>query len=98
MKITTESGSVYNIDDSGICTKTDKDGNRIDAFKPFIIIPVPNHIKLAKGIYTLPQGEPVVGQRLYISGLSTWWLTTPVVLIEECQKRYNSNSAGNPPG
>jgi hypothetical protein len=82
MKITTESGSVYNIDDSGICTKTDKDGNRIDAFKPFIIIPVPDHIKLVKEIYTLPHGKPVVGQRLYLSGLDVWWLTTPVVSVE----------------
>lgn len=82
MKITTESGSVYDIDDYGMCVKTDKHGRRVDMFKPLVVIPVPDEVKIVKEIYTLPQGEPVVGKRLYISGLNTWWLTTPVVSVE----------------
>jgi hypothetical protein len=83
VKITTKTGSVYSIDDHGICIKTDKDGNRIDSFKPLVMIPVPDHINLLKEVYTLPHGDPVVGQRLYLSGLNVWWITTPVVSIEE---------------
>jgi len=82
VKITTETGSVYNIDEHGICVKTDKDGNRIDAFKPYVVIPVPDDVKNLKEVFSLPQGEPVVGQRLYISGLDNWWLTTRVVKVE----------------
>jgi hypothetical protein len=98
MRITTETGSVYDIDKYGMCIKTDKNGKRIEMFKALVIIPVPDGVKLVKEIYTLPQGEPIIGQRLYLSGLDTWWFTTPVVSIEECQKRYNSNNAGNSPG
>ena len=97
-KVVTTSGSVYEINESGICVKTDKDGKHVDAFKPLVVIPVPDHIKFGREIYTLPQGEPIIGQRLYLSGLNTWWLTTPVVSIEKSQKRYNSNNAGNSPG
>lgn len=82
MKITTETGSVYDIDDHGICVKTDKDGNRIDAFKPFTMIPVPDTVRTFEEIFSLPHGDPVVGQRLYISGLQVWWLTTIVVSVE----------------
>jgi hypothetical protein len=82
MKITTETGSVYDIDKYGMCIKTDKNGERIDMFKLLVTIPVPHHVKLVKEIYTLPQGEPIIGQRLYLSGLNTWWLTTPVVSVD----------------
>lgn len=82
MKIVTETGSIYNIDDHGICVKTDKDGNRIDAFKPFTMIPVHNDVRTLKEVFTLPEGDPVVGKRLYISGLQVWWLTTTVVSVE----------------
>lgn len=83
MRITTETGSVYNIDDHGICVKTDKDGNRIDAFKPFTMIPVPDGTKTLKDVRELPHGDPIIGQRLYLSGLNVWWLTTNVVSVEE---------------
>lgn len=83
MKITTETGSVYNIDEHGICVKTDKNGNRIDAFKPFIMIPVPDGTKTLKDVLELPHGDPVIGQRIYISGLDNWWLSTAVVKVEE---------------
>jgi len=83
MKITTETGSVYDLSDSGICTKTDAEGRRVDAFKPFVVKPVPDHVTTLKEVYELPDDYPVVGQRMYISGLNTWWLTTRVVLVEE---------------
>jgi hypothetical protein len=82
MRITTETGSVYDIDDHGICIKTDKDGRRVDAFKPLVMVPVPNKIRTLKEIYALPLGEPIVGQRLYISGIDNWWLSTRVVSVE----------------
>jgi len=82
MKITTETGSVYDIDDNGICIKTNAEGRRIDAFKPFIIKPVPDHVTTLGEVYGLPEGNPVVGQRMYISGLNTWWISTPVVGVE----------------
>jgi hypothetical protein len=82
MKITTETGSIYNIDDHGICVKTDKDGNRIDSFKPLVMIPVPSTVKTFEEIFSLPHGNPVVDQRLYISGIQVWWLTTRVVEVE----------------
>lgn len=82
MKITTETGSVYEIGEAGICIKTDKYGNRIDAFKPLVMIPVPEHIDTMEELYKLPKGDPVVGQRLYISGIDVWWLTTYVVSVE----------------
>lgn len=82
MKITTETGSVYNIDEHGICVKTDKNGNRIDAFKPLVMIPVSEEVETLSDILKLPHAEPVIGQRLYLSGLNVWWLTTYVVSVE----------------
>jgi hypothetical protein len=83
VKITTETGSVYNIDDHGICVKTDKDGNRIDSFKPFTLKPVPDSVHSWQEVHEIPNSYPVVGQRMYIGGLNMWWLTTLVVSIEE---------------
>lgn len=83
MRITTETGSVYNIDEHGICVKTNKDGHRIDAFKPFVMIPVTEEVDTLGEIFKLPQGDPVIGKRLYISGLDGWWLTTYVVKVEK---------------
>lgn len=82
MKITTETGSVYTIDDHGICVKTDKSGRRIDAFKPFVMIPVTDEVETISDIRALPHGDPVVGCRLYLSGRNVWWLTTYVVSVE----------------
>lgn len=82
MKITTETGSVYEISESGICHKTDKDGKLVDAFKPFVISPVPEHVTTLKEVYELPQGDPVIGERLFLSGLNNWWLSTRVVSVE----------------
>lgn len=82
LKVTTETGSVYDINESGICLKTDKDGRSVDAFKPFCLKPIPDGVLTMGEVYDLPEGDPVVGQRMYISGLNTWWITTPVVSVE----------------
>jgi hypothetical protein len=82
IKIVTKTGSVYTINESGICLKTDKDGRSIDAFKPFCMKPIPKDVLTIGDVHALPDGEPVIGQRLYISGLNTWWVTTPVVSVK----------------
>ena len=82
MRVTTESGSVYEISEHGICVKTNSDGYRVDAFKAMTIKAVPDSASSWEDIYNTPDGDPVVGQRMYISGLNTWWLTTPVVKVE----------------
>jgi hypothetical protein len=83
MRITTETGSVYDLSGSGICVKTNAEGRRVDSFKPFTVKPVPDSVHSWQEVHEIPNGDPVVGQRMYISGLNTWWLTTPVVSIEE---------------
>lgn len=82
MKITTETGSVYDIDSRGVCRKTNKEGKLVDAFKPFYMAPVPDEVTTMAEVYELPQGDPVIGQRMYISGLNNWWLSTAVVSVE----------------
>jgi hypothetical protein len=82
MKITTETGSVYLIGDSGICEKIDKNGTVIDVFKPFVTKPVPDEAETFLDIVNLPPGDPVVGQRMYIAGLDIWWISTRVASIE----------------
>jgi hypothetical protein len=89
MIVTTESGSVYDIDENGVCLKKDSTGRVIDAFKPFHMAPVADDVKTLADIYGLPQGDPVVGQRFYISGLSCWWLSTPVVSVSYENKEKN---------
>jgi hypothetical protein len=83
MKITTKSGSVYKINDHGICTKYDKDGNAIDSFKAYVIKSVAADIKDFDQLLADPNDAPEVGKRMYISGLSVWWISTIVVSIEE---------------
>jgi hypothetical protein len=82
MKITTETGSVYEIDDHGICRKYDKSGECIDSFKVWYMVPVPNEVVSVKEIYDLPKGDPEIGKRLYIGGKDSWWVSTRVVSIE----------------
>jgi hypothetical protein len=81
MRVKTVTGSVYDISFSGVCIKYDLYGRRVDAFKPFIMKPVPDHVVNLEEIHSLPQGDPVVGQRLYLSGLKSWWVTTEVVSV-----------------
>lgn len=80
--ITTETGSTYNISSTGICLKKNKDGNPIDAFKIFCMKPVPENVKFVSEIFELDDGNPVIGQRLYLSGLNQWWISTPVVSVD----------------
>jgi len=89
MVVTTETGSVYDIDEYGICVKKDKDGILVDAFKPYHMAPVPEGITTLGDIYNLPQGEPVIGQRFYISGKDGWWLATRVVSVSYDNKERN---------
>jgi len=42
IKITTETGSIYKIDELGICKKFNKSGDWIDSFKVFIIKAIPD--------------------------------------------------------
>jgi len=83
-RITTETGSIYEIDSHGICKKFDKDGNWIDSFKALVTkaVPLDDNIKTWDDIRALPDSEPQVGERLYIGGRDTWWISTRVVSIE----------------
>jgi len=67
VKVETETGSVYEIDDHGICIKTNSDGVRVDAFKAFTIKAVPTSVETWDEIHETPNGHPVVGQCMYIS-------------------------------
>lgn len=82
MKITTETGSVYEIDEHGICRKYDASGECIDAFRAWYMAPVPNEVVSVEEVYDLPKGDPEVGKRLYIGGRDSWWVSTKVVSIE----------------
>jgi len=66
-----------------MCTKNNSQGERVDFFKAFAIKPVPDEVTTLAEIYELPTGNPVVGQRVYISGSSIWWISTRVVSVEE---------------
>jgi hypothetical protein len=83
MKITTETGSVYEIDDRLICRKYDKNGVGIDSFKVWYMKSVPDDVLTMSELYDLPKGDPEVGKRLYLGGRDSWWLSTRVVKIEE---------------
>lgn len=83
MRITTESGSVYEISPHGICVKTDSEGNRIDSFKVFSIKPISENVTEWADLLDIPNSRPEVGKRMYISGLNTWWVSTIVLKVEE---------------
>lgn len=82
MRILTKSGSVYEIDDSGILKKYDSSGRGIDAWKIYQMKAVPLDVVDIKEIWDMPSSEPEVGKRLYVGGKDGWWLSTPVVRIE----------------
>jgi hypothetical protein len=83
MKITTETGSVYEINDGRVCHKFNKEGIVIDAFKVFYMRVVPDGVLSMKEVYELPEGDPEVGKRLYLGGKDSWWFSTRVVKIEK---------------
>jgi len=83
MKITTETGSIYDINrDSLLCQKY-SDGKLVDAFKAYFMRSVPDSITSVEEIYELPEGDLKLGDRLYISGKDNWWISTKMVRIEE---------------
>lgn len=82
MKIATETGSIYDIDDHGICRKYGKDGELIDSFKVFYKCAVPDEVTTTTELYQLPRSEPEIGKRLYIGGMNDSWISTKVVSIE----------------
>lgn len=82
MKVHTESGSVYEIDERGIMTKYSADGHAIDAWKIYQMKAVPADVKDMKEVWDMPQSEPEIGKLLYVGGKDGWWLSTPVVRIE----------------
>lgn len=81
-KITTKSGSVYRIQ-GGRCAKNDN--------IMFTLIKEPycidkEDLKDAtswKDIFEAPQNPIQVGMLLYVHGRDEWWLSTPIVSIEE---------------
>jgi hypothetical protein len=82
MKITTESGSVYEIDERGIMTKYNAEGRGIDAWKIWQMKAVPTDVRDMKEVWDLPYSEPEIGKLFYVGGKDGWWLSTPVVRIE----------------
>jgi hypothetical protein len=81
MKVTTTSGSVYDIS-HGMCTKYSAEGERLDTFKVYGIKPFTPPI-LLKDIHDLPDGKPQIGMCIYIWGRDITWCSTPVISIEE---------------
>jgi hypothetical protein len=81
MKITTETGSKYLIND-GFCTKIDINGKHVDSFKIWSMKPVPNVDVTLLEVLEMPEGEPKIGERLYVSGKETWWVSTKIVSVE----------------
>ena len=81
MKITTKSGSVYDIS-HGICKKYTSDGELVETFKVYGIKPFNTPIKRNE-IYDLPDGDPKVGMCIFIWGRDVSWYSTPIVSIEE---------------
>jgi hypothetical protein len=82
MVITTETGSSYQIEDSGICKKRDSAGRFVSVFKVIRMTRVPDSAESMEDILSMFPEEPAVGSRVYISGLNEWWLSTRVVAIE----------------
>lgn len=89
MLIATETGSTYDINpDSLVCHKRNKAGQHVDTFKAFAIKTVPEHVTSFAQLHEIPnlnirEEFPKVGDRLYVSGINIWWLSTPIVSISE---------------
>lgn len=83
MKITTESGSRYEIEDGGVCRKYNSNGTLMDSFKVFFKKAVPTTVTSLGEVWDYPNRDPEVGMLLYIGGKDGWWLSTEVISIEE---------------
>lgn len=81
-KITTEAGSVYNIDEHGICRKVGSDGTLVSVFKAWSIKKVPDEVETMDEVWKLEDSEPEIGYRMYIAGRDEWWVSTKVSEVE----------------
>lgn len=86
MRIITETGSTYTINERGICIKHDSSGRGIDAYKVYITKAIPEEVSSMQEVHALPESKPEVGKRLYVGGKDGWWLSTLVVSIEKLAK------------
>lgn len=82
MKITTKSGSRYEIDDHGICRKYDSENTLIDSFKVFVLKAIPTTVTSMGEVWEYPNSDPETGKLMYIGGMDGYWITTEVVSIE----------------
>ena len=83
MKITTVTGSKYNIDrEYGIWRKNGGIPHRIDWMRA---VPSEERKRIASWRDLEEHSEdrePLVGEHLYIGGSEAWWLSTEIVSIE----------------
>lgn len=82
MIIVTESGAQYRIVD-GLCKKYDGEGALVDAFKVWTMKVIDRSDMSWEELHEAPEGEPVIGKRLYLSGKDRWWITTPVKSVSQ---------------
>lgn len=82
MVIVTESGSQYRIID-GVCKKYDPEGVMVDVFKVWSMKVIDRSDISWEDLHEAPEGEPVIGKSLYLSGKETWWITTPVKSVSQ---------------
>ena len=86
-KITTKSGSIYRLW-NGRCSKNDN--------IMFTLIKEPycidyDDLKNAESwndIFSAPKHPIQVGMALYVHGKDEWWVSTPIVSIEETEDEY----------
>jgi hypothetical protein len=82
MKITTETGAVYDIHE-GICVKTSSNGDVGSPFKVWQMTAVDDEVLTYQDVFALPPAMSAeVGKRMYISGKDEWWVSTRVTGIE----------------
>jgi hypothetical protein len=78
-KITTKSGANYYITDDGLWWKNDGHYQR----RLFAYGVTPEDLRTSKSVDELEAAEIEVGNHLHIGGFDSWWLSTPIVSIEE---------------
>ena len=80
--VKTESGARYEFR-GRLMTKYASTGDIVDVFKAYAIKAVPADIQTMADIYAIPESYPEIGKLLYVSGYEAYWLSTPVVSVEE---------------
>ena len=83
MRITTESGAYYDIDERHICTKTDKYGYVHAPFKVWYTKAIDPNVQTWDEVQATEFSKPEVGKRMFLAGKDDSWLSTVVVKIEE---------------